>query len=51
MGKLGRFWEIWEDMREFGSVSGGIVIKEEDDDEEEEELAVNHSDLWNFREF
>ena len=39
---------------QFGSVSGGVVIKEEDDDEEdeeEEELAVNHSGMWNFREF
>merc|ERR1712008_473269 len=29
--------------QQFGSVSGGVVIKDEDDDEEEEELAGNHS--------
>ena len=42
---------IWEDMVEFGSISGWVVINEEDDDnenEEEEELGVNHSGIGEF---
>ena len=45
---------------QFGSTSGGVIVKEEDEDDEdedEEELAVNHSgnciwkDLTEFDEF
>ena len=45
---------------QFGSTSGGVIVKEEDEDDEdedEEELAVNHSgnhiwkDFMDFHEF